>query len=195
LIVRRRTALFVALLVTSIGVATQIGNVAAESREGTPVEALEVGEATEATLPTPPASTPGAAPPRPSPPVEPVPAVGDPSYSTLAAAARAAGSYFGDPQPYAMSAVTGLEQQEADRKILSGASDEVGQGRVVDIVQEHGNFVVPHPPPDQAPASGHVLTIAVDRATGHVTDMRLALGDTSGPDLSEFDRGAPVSLP
>lgn len=145
------------------------------------------------TPPAPPASS--GPPPRPAPLPSPTTAPAGPvNYSQLEAVARAAGAHFGDSAPQNIRTVTGLEQASAAGKVVNAVVG-ADAGRLVDVVQESGNFTFDHAPAGQTAPIGHVLTMVVDRATGRVTDISMAVGAGQGPDISQFDQGAAVPLP
>jgi hypothetical protein len=127
------------------------------------------------------------------PPVtSPLPGANEPR---LDAAARAFAGYYGEADPRDIQTLLGVEQGTLPQALLGGPVPTDRATRTVDVVQEQGNFTLPSVPMGASPASGHVLTVVVDRSTGLVSEV--ALAESYGPDqsLANLDEGSVVALP
>jgi hypothetical protein len=151
------------------------------------VTALASGAESTATHPHEPSPVPPAA----AKPAAELPAVNDGELDEIG---RAVAKQWGESAPTDISRVAGLSRATAIGK-LTGATVENAGTAVVDVVQEHGDFVSPTAPPGKPAPSGHTLTIVVSREGGRVMDLSLAEEGTPGQDLSQLGAGSPTSLP
>jgi hypothetical protein len=118
-----------------------------------------------------------------------VPAVDD---EHLDEVAHAIAKQWGDSEPTDITRVVGLQRQTAIAALTGGRVEDASG--IVDVVQEHGDFVAPTAPPGRQAPTGHTLTIVVSRETGEATDFSLAEGSTPGQSLVQLGAGTPVPL-